>query len=201
MFSPSVAARSLFLLVFLAGCGGADSPAEDDGGFGAAPAGVATLPQVAITTENGARIDSKDEDREGTLAIADAAGTPLYAGPMEVHGRGNYTWELPKKPYKVKLDDKAELLGMPSNKHWVLLANYADKTLMRNDVTFALSEAMGMAWTPRSRFVELTVNGSYDGVYQLTEHVRVDKNRVDIDELDADDTSASKITGGYLLEV
>jgi hypothetical protein len=73
--------------------------------------------------------------------------------------------------------------------------------MLRNDLTFALSQMLGMAWTPRSRFVEVQLNGQYLGVYQLTEHVRVAAERVNIPTLKITDTSATNITGGYLLEV
>jgi hypothetical protein len=89
---------------------------------------------------------------------------------------------------------------MPANRHWVLLANYSDKTLLRNDLTFALSRMVGMAWTPRTQFVDLELNGAYQGVYQLSEHVRIGTDRVNIQEMRSSDTSATAITGGYLLE-
>ena len=90
------------------------------------------------------------------------------------------TWILPKKPYKLKLDSKASLLGMPAGKTWVLLANYDDKSLLRDQVAFEVGRRVGMAWTPNSRFVELFLNGQYEGNYQLTEEIKIDNNRVNI---------------------
>jgi hypothetical protein len=90
---------------------------------------------------------------------------------------------------------------MPSSRHWVLLANYADKTLLRNDIAFELSRRLGMAYTPRAEFVELYLNGTYEGIYQLGEHVRVAPDRVNVPELRVTDTSDVAITGGYLLEI
>jgi hypothetical protein len=108
---------------------------------------------------------------------------------------------MPKKPYRLKLGNATELLGMPPNRHWVLLANYADKTLLRNDITFDLGRRMAFAYTPRSEYVHVVLNGSYEGLYQLAEQVRLGPDRVNIPELEAGDTSAATITGGYLLEV
>lgn len=124
-----------------------------------------------------------------------------FEGTTEIRGRGNSTWGMPKKPYRVKLTTKAPLLGMPANRHWVLLANYADKTLMRNDLTFHLSRLLEMEYTPRSDYVDLHVNGTYQGIYQLTEHIRLDPDRVNIPELKPEHNDPERITGGYLLEV
>jgi hypothetical protein len=87
---------------------------------------------------------------------------------------------MPKKPYRLNLNEATELLGMPAARNWALLANYADKTLLRNALAFCISETLGMEWTPRSRHVELTLNGQYDGVYQLTEHVEVGPSKANI---------------------
>ena len=90
---------------------------------------------------------------------------------------------------------------MPSSKHWVLLANYADKTLVRNDTAFTFSRSLGLAYTVRDRHVEVTLNGQYLGVYQLTEHVRIAPDRVNVPELKVGDTAAPAVTGGYFMEV
>lgn len=93
------------------------------------------------------------------------------------------------------------MLGMPANKHWVLLANYSDKTLVRNDLVFQLSQWLGMEYTPRSTFVDVEMNTVYQGIYQLTEHIRISPDRVNIPELKVGDTDPDRITGGYLIEV
>lgn len=90
---------------------------------------------------------------------------------------------------------------MPKSKNWVLLANYADKTLMRNDIAFMFSERIGMQYTTRSEHVEVWMNDEPQGVYQLVEHIRIDNDRVDIDELEVTDTDAESVTGGYLFEI
>lgn len=198
--------RSIFwimafvMVLALLGCAGGDSgnPAVENDSQ--TPI-TAYLPTMTINTVNAEEITSKDVYLTGTYEITDLDGTRLHEGSLEIKGRGNYTWILPKKPYRLKLTDSAVLMGMPSNRHWVLLANYADKTMLRNDVAFELSRMLGMAYTPRSVFVELYLNGSYRGVYQLTEHIRIGKNRVNIPELKVTDTSESMISGGYLIEV
>jgi CotH kinase protein len=192
-------------LIGLAGCGAkADTPTlpiEPPAPVPTLQAGTPKLPVLSIRTSDGAAIVSREVYVTGTMSLADTTGALLSEGALEIRGRGNTTWMFPKKPYRVKLTTSTALLGMPASRHWVLLANYSDKTMVRNDLSFALSSMLGMAWTPRSRFVDLRVNGQYDGVYQLTEHVRIAPDRVNITALKVSDTSATNITGGYLLEV
>lgn len=161
---------------------------------------VDTLPSLAITTDGAAPIVSKEDYVTGQFTL-NGVGVAQATGSLEIRGRGNSTWGWPKKPYRLKLTNSAALLGMPASKHWVLLANYADKTLMRNDIAFMLSKNMGMEYAPRSQYVEVKLNGVYQGVYQLVEHIRVAKDRVNIPEMKVTDTDAEKISGGYLMEI
>lgn len=164
-----------------------------------APAGPLTLATLDIDT-GGQPID-RSIYIDASYAVRDADGSTLHEGPIEIRGRGNSTWGMDKKPYRVRLGDAQALLGMPSSRHWVLLANHADKTLLRNDVTFELGRSLGMAWTPRSRDVQVRLNGRYDGVYQLTEHIRIASDRVNIDELEPEVTAGPAISGGYLMQI
>jgi hypothetical protein len=137
------------------------------------------LPVVFIQTENSTPIISKENYVNATMIIEEN-GVPVYSGTLRIRGRGNGTWVLPKKPYKVKLDAKADLFGMGSDKDWVLLANFTDKTLMRTGIGFKLGELLEFPWTPKAKFVELVINGEYLGNYQLAEGVKQGDNRVDI---------------------
>lgn len=160
---------------------------------------VSALPLVTITTDAGAPIVDKINYIGADLTIAGTDGSASFSGRTTIKGRGNSTWDLmPKKPYRIKLDAKAGLLGMPKDKNWVLLANYADKTLLRNRTAFEVGNRFAMAWTPRSVPVEVTLNGEYLGAYDLVESVRVDPNRINI--ADTDDTVAPASTG-YVLEL
>lgn len=159
------------------------------------------LPLLRIATQNGVAITSKEDYVLGDFELLDADGQRQAAGTLEIRGRGNSTWNYPKKPYRVKLTSSTALLGMPANRHWVLLANYLDKTLVRTEVAFEMSRRAGLAWTPRSVQVVVELNGEYSGVYMLTEHVRIGSQRVAIPELGQGDTDPNAITGGYLMEV
>jgi len=139
--------------------------------------------QMTITTDGGAAVDSKDKkDYRGcTIKIESDTAVWNYEGRGKIRGRGNSTWLwYPKKPYRIKLDEKAEILGLDANKDWVLLANYRDPTHLMNTFVFEMGQGLGMPYTNHTRFVEVTLNGDYKGLYQLTEQVEVAKGRVDI---------------------
>ena len=172
-----------------------------------------TLPVMYITTENNTPVTSKDTYLNATYYL-DAKGIAGYENigsasaplTMEIKGRGNYSWTgFNKKPYRIKLADKQPLLGMIKSKHFTLLAHADDakdkKGYMRNGIGFELSKMIGMAWTPEVRPLELVMNGDYIGLYFLTEHIRVDKDRVNIVEQEDEETDAQKITGGWLVEI
>jgi len=160
------------------------------------------LPVLRITTDNSAPIVSKEDYIAAQMTLeSNVPGAAPVIGGLQIRGRGNSTWGMPKKPYRLKLTDKQPLLGMPASKDWVLLANYSDKTLMRNSLAMDLGTKIGMTWTPRTAFVEVYLNGRYDGLYLLSENIKIAKDRVNIDQLAEGDVAADKITGGYLLEV
>ena len=172
-----------------------------------------TLPVLYIQTENKAPITSKDYYLNATYYL-DAIGLEGYESigsasaplTMEIKGRGNYSWTgFDKKPYRIKLADKQPLLGMKKSKHFALLAHADDsndrKGFMRNAVGFELSRMIGMTYTPDARPLEVVLNGDYIGLYFLTEHIRVDKDRVNIVEQEDEETDNEKITGGWLVEI
>ena len=160
------------------------------------------LPVVHVRTEGGVAVTSKEEYVPAEINII---GTESLDGletvACEIRGRGNTTWTWPKKPYLVKLASKQSVLGMPKHKRWVLLANFMDRTLMRNLVSMKVSSMTNLAWTPRCVPVELVLNGKHMGSYLLIEQVRVDKNRVNITEMTPQDNTGDAVTGGYLLEL
>jgi hypothetical protein len=185
------------LTTALVTCGG--GPGSDDDPNPPLIAGGPPL--LRITTQNGKPITSKKDYAAGTFELFDEALQRQAGGTLEIRGRGNSTWNYPKKSYRVKLSDSTELLGMQASKHWVLLANYLDKTLLRNEAAFEMSRRVGMPWTPSSVQVRLELNGRHAGIYQLTEHVRIAPDRVNIPELKKSDTDSTAVTGGYLMEV
>lgn len=148
-----------------------------------------------ITTENRRPIIEKERWLPCHISIDGRGEFSNFSGTGRIRGRGNSTWEwYDKKPYKFKLDQKSKLLGMEKAKDWNLLANYRDVTDLMNLVAFETARYMGMPNTNHTRFVEVFLNNQYIGLYQLTEKIEVDDNRVDIDRnegilfsFDADD--------------
>ena len=160
------------------------------------------LPIVRITTPSSKDITSKETWMNYVmLRIENADGTLDYEGQISIRGRGNSTWGYPKKPYAIKLEKKEKILGMPKHKRWVLLANWKDRTLMRNDAAFWLSSHSGLPYTVRGQFVEVELNGRIMGNYYLCEQIKVDDNRVNITEMEAQEHDPEKLTGGYLVEL
>lgn len=147
-------------------------------------------PTVWITTEGQKEVTSRSTYIPATIKISDPAHVywtiDEFETKMQIRGRGNSTWGMPKQPYKIKLDEKAPVFGMRSDKDWCLMANYADKTLLRNTLGQEVSRVCGMQWVPETRNVDLYMNGRYVGSYDFTEHKEVSSHRVDID-LDAGD--------------
>lgn len=164
---------------------------------------LSNVPTVYIETENKVAIPAKTEDYvRATLRIVDGENITLYDA-LGVRGRGNSTWNLPKKPYRIKFDKKQKLLGddYANAKSWTLLANHGDKTLMRNAVAACIGKFAGQPFTAAAKFVDLVVNGKYLGSYQISDQIEVRSKRVDIVEQEDEATAESNITGGYLLEV
>lgn len=170
-----------------------------------------TVPLVIIEIdESKGTIDEMNSDPDhntrcyGDVTIAVQEGyagsydTSYTGGTYEldyIKGRGNSTWhEGGKHPYKIKLDDSADLFGMGENKHWALIANEFDETMARNAFTYLLGEELGMEYTPQAVSVDVIMNDEYLGSYLLCENIRVDENRIELE--DPDDTD---FTGGYLL--
>ena len=160
------------------------------------------LPTVYINTYDGYGITSKTTYKYCTLTYIDENDSVIVRDSVEIRGRGNSTWNMSKKPYRFKLAAKEKFLGKgkASAKKWTLLANAGDKTLIRNAVTSAMGEFLGLYFNPSYKFVDLNINGTYYGNYQLSDHVDVRKHRVNVKEQDLPLTDQSDITGGYLLE-
>ena len=129
---------------------------------------------------------SKANKAKGSAVMLTGDGQVLYDGDLkQIKGRGNSTWNYPKKPYQIKLDKSADLMECgESSKTWVLLANYYDKTLLRNRMTYDLAAEMGLDYSPWSRPVDLYYDGEYRGSYLLSEKTEVGKSRVAVRDLE-----------------
>ena len=138
------------------------------------------LPVVYIDTDDGLPVVVKTEEKGANVRIQgnDVYGQQ-YDGRTTIKGRGNSSWGFPQKPYKLKLDKKTDLFGFGKNKHWVLISNYVDTSALRNKYGSDLAKELGITGMDMT-WVDVVLNGEYNGLYMLMEHIRVDSNRVDI---------------------
>jgi hypothetical protein len=154
-----------------------------------------TVFAMDIKVANNAAVTSKDTYLNCNITVNGQKVFDDYKGSGQIRGRGNSSWLwYDKKPYRIKLDVSSGILGLKSNRDWVLLANYRDPTDLMNTFSFEVADLLGLPFVNHTRYVEVTLNGNYIGLYQLTEQVEEGNHRVDIDEargvlisLDADD--------------
>ncbi|MFM2016561.1 MAG: hypothetical protein RL007_217 [Bacteroidota bacterium] len=128
-----------------------------------------------------------------------------YNGKIGIEIRGNYSAGLPQKPYRFETWDingnsiNVPLLGMPAENDWALLATYNDKSFVRNTLANHLFDTMGH-YATRSEFVEVVLNGEYQGIYMLSETIKRDNDRVDVAKLNPTDITYPQISGGYIIK-
>ncbi|MBQ6140270.1 MAG: CotH kinase family protein [Kiritimatiellae bacterium] len=181
-----------------------------------------SLPVCYMATDDGQTPTASKEKHEGTLFVQGNDSFKMqYDGAMTVNVRGNSSKGYPKKPYKIKLAEKAKMFGLgeKKNKHWVLLANYNDLSQTRNKLPYDFAREIG-GLGMRSTWVDCVLNGKLLGTYQFCEHIRIASDRVNIydwedaaEEYGATETDLSvidaaleadpgsiDITGGYLFE-
>lgn len=196
----------LFVSLLFVACSKDTLPGDNQGGEVVYEYPENALPLVAIYTQN---VTIPDEPKiQAILKISDR-GEPLFEGPVGIETRGQSSqYFYPKKQYgfetrsteDFELDVDVSLLGLPEEEDWILQAPYGDKSLMRNVLTYSLSEDMGR-YASRTRYVNLNLNDQNDGVYVLMERLKRDTNRIDINELRPVENEGSTLTGGYILKI
>lgn len=168
------------------------------------------IPVSSITDKKTYRKTKFDSYRPGS----DEGRWTASDAEIEIRGRGNSTWGLPKKPYRIKFPEKFSPIGLnhAKAKSWVLLAHDMDKSMLRNHLGFELSrilfsssekyhDAAALDFTPCSQMVNVYSGDNYHGVYQMSDQMEVAKGRIDLDKLvAADGSDPVKITGGHLIE-
>lgn len=204
----------VLLISFLLGCHGHSSANENtnqdfqqtDIEFPATMVSGA-IPVIYINTENNAPILDKVTLVNATCHI-DCSMTDDFddfgsiENPLEltIRGRGNSSWLVDKKPYKLKFSKKQSLFGLPKSKHYALIAE--SKTIgMMSFWAFELARKLGMAWAPHLQAVELVLNNSYCGLYFMIETIRIEEGRVNIFEQDDENSDSETIPGGWLVEI
>lgn len=142
------------------------------------------LPVIYITTADSSAITSRDYWKENTTIriVMPDGGISYQSKTISIKARGHSTFNKPKKPYVLKLENKVSLLGMASGKEWILLANFMDHSLLRNSLAFAISKQTSLEWTPDSRLVDVVVNGELQGCYLLCESIHIKERWVNNDD-------------------
>ncbi|HCE57302.1 MAG TPA: hypothetical protein DER09_05735 [Prolixibacteraceae bacterium] len=173
---------------------------------------VSNLPIVLIDTEGknipnepkiSARMKIIDNSTNQNKITDPANG---YDGFIGIELRGASSQSYPQKPFAIETRDaqgnnlNVSLLGMPDENDWVMLSNYNDKSFMRNVLGYKMFDALGN-YAPRTRYVEVFLNGEYQGIYLFGEKIKRDKNRVDIATLKEEDIEGEELTGGYIFKI
>ncbi len=174
------------------------------------------LPVIYLMTDGSVQIDSKEDYVEGDISLDGRRDFESLTNlPMKIRGRGNSTWFThPKKPFQMKLSEKSTFLGMPEDKKWLFLAEYSDKTMLRNTIAFELGYLSNLEWTPAGEFAEVYLNGDYNGTYNITQKVEESDNRValgdtgylleldQLDRIDSDDVYfESRVTEKFIINI
>ncbi|WP_293974758.1 CotH kinase family protein [uncultured Ruminococcus sp.] len=128
----------------------------------------------------------KSRSAKATGAIVDAKGNVDNTAIKKIKGRGNTTWDKPKKAYNITYSDSVSIAGMKKGKKYSILANYQDDSLSRNRFLYDLADAVGMPYASDSRYVDFYANGFYWGSYQMTEKVESGSSNL---VSDVDDTA------------
>ena len=161
------------------------------------------LPQIEVNTNGGTIVDEPKISADITISEADVV---TYDGNIGIEFRGATSQTFPKKSYGLETWDEnnedinVSLLGFPEEEDWILYGPYSDKSLMRNILIYDLSRDIDM-YASRSKFVELTINNEYQGVYVFMEKLKRDSQRIDINKLKEDENSGEDLTGGYILKI
>ena len=162
---------------------------------------LTSLPTIYIEVYYGHNI-IKDLYRIARMWYVDEADNVVFADSLMMAGRGNSTWSFDKKPYKLRLKRPLAMIpGKAESRRWLLLANAADKTMLRNAIASVAGEQTSLPFNPSYRFVDFVINGEYQGTYQLTEAIEIAPGRVDITPQRVPPRTDDDLSGGYLLEI
>ena len=163
---------------------------------------VTNLPLVSIHVDNSVFPENKEQEYNCKVVIINKGKIETNEqATIKIRGKST-SGVSDKKPYRIKFATKQQILGLEgSYKKWTLIANFYDKSLLRNAVAFKVSEIMGFDFTARYIPVDLILNGDYRGSYFLCDQMEVGKERLNIDEMEKTDISEPNLSGGYFLEV
>ena len=166
-----------------------------DGSMDLMPYGRDYTVSIGFLTESAGEVPRIDIDIDGGRTVT-SRSTYLHANfhlygngvyddledSVWIKGRGNTSWGWPKKPYRLKFDEKVKPFGLTKGKSWVLLSNYQTNSMMTNAIGMKAARLAGAAGANHIIPVDLYINGEYRGSYNFTEKVGISNNSIDIDE-------------------
>lgn len=144
---------------------------------------VSNVPVLYIDIDRELWLLDRDEYVSATVTAPDSNLVEINA---KIKGRGNASWLLPQKPYNIKFETDVDLFGLGAEKSWVLITLFYDKTLLRNYLTLDLAKTVCGEYEMDKMFVDVVINGEYNGLYLLTEKVEDSQTRVDLSKKNGD---------------
>lgn len=148
------------------------------------------IPTLYINTASGT-MQKVHEDKEYKelvcINLISPDGNTIFTdNDGRIEGRGSSSWGLEKKPYSLTLSSENSLLNMSPSSDWILLANAKDETNLRNKMIYDLARSLNFNWAPQCQYVDVYLNGSYNGLYLLTEKIQVSDHHLNINTLQGD---------------
>jgi len=154
------------------------------------------LPYISIVTMNDNLVYPNGGYVISAGRLFDVQGKELFSQLMQIRVRGNLTSTVPKLSYKIKTDNSFSLLGLKRADSWTLMANFFDPSMLRNQLAYKMAEFLEMEYVPQQQYIELYLNGEYQGVYALGTQVGLNSGNIDIEPMGIDGND-----GSYLLEL
>ena len=153
------------------------------------------LPVMEVKTADGQPPIPYSGEKASIVNLYDTRGQLLFNDTARTRVRGNSTAALSKLPLRVETGQRHTLLGLPEDDTWALLANFMDPTMMRNQVAYDLATALDMPYVPRQQYVDLYLNGKYQGVYAATTQLGLRSGSITLPPIGDENPK-----GSYLLE-
>ncbi len=168
-----------------------------------------TIPSMHLVTYSESKdylTDAKGNTAMGRCTLMDGEGNQDYSGDCSLKVHGNTSWFDDKKAYQFNLDYASKLLGMSSQRKWILLARH--QTYMTDAIMYKLARDTGDEYAPDFRFVNVFLNGQYEGMYLLIQKISIEGGSIrDLYDLETANNSLGKsmvslhLTGGYMVEL
>ena len=157
------------------------------------------IPTLYVDVAGNAAVTDKKVWKNATMTLVDGGNQTVASMKIRCRGNSTFTASKLKLAYRMKFDEPIALLGEghATAHNWVLMANAYDKTMLRNALTSnVLASFLGMPFCPGAKFVDLVLNGTYQGTYQITDHPEANDGRLDL----GSDLNSKETDRGYFLE-